>query len=138
MPRFVTAWCHGAPGIALARAACRHAVGEGEPDGQLQRAIDTTLGAALDDRDFLCCGNLGRAEIAWTVGRLTGNEGACAAARSLTARIVSRARRFGYGCHPHLPRGIEDPSFFRGIAGIGYHLLRLADPERFPCVLLLE
>ncbi|HET6935875.1 MAG TPA: lanthionine synthetase LanC family protein, partial [Candidatus Angelobacter sp.] len=31
-----------------------------------------------------------------------------------------------------------NPTFFRGVAGVGYSLLRLLYPEMFPCVLLLE
>jgi lantibiotic modifying enzyme len=37
-----------------------------------------------------------------------------------------------------LPDVIFDPSLFRGLSGIGYALLRLAEPRRVPCVLLWE
>jgi hypothetical protein len=33
---------------------------------------------------------------------------------------------------------VFEPSFFQGLSGIGYQLLRLAAPERLPSVLAFE
>jgi lantibiotic modifying enzyme len=37
-----------------------------------------------------------------------------------------------------MPLGAETPGLMTGLAGIGYGLLRLAEPERVSSVLLLE
>ena len=36
------------------------------------------------------------------------------------------------------PSGVETPGLMTGLAGIGYGLLRLAEPRRTPSVLALE
>jgi lantibiotic modifying enzyme len=37
-----------------------------------------------------------------------------------------------------IPLGVESPGLMAGLAGIGYGLLRLADPQRVPSVLALS
>jgi lantibiotic modifying enzyme len=37
-----------------------------------------------------------------------------------------------------IPLGVESPGFMAGLAGIGYGLLRLIEPDRVPSVLALE
>ena len=74
----------------------------------------------------LCHGDLGNAELLL----LTGDQrGALRRAHS-----VLEARRWLCGT----PDGVETPSLMTGIAGIGYQLLRLADPRGVPSVLTLE
>jgi lantibiotic modifying enzyme len=36
-----------------------------------------------------------------------------------------------------VPLGVETPGLMTGLAGIGYQLLRLAEPEKVPSVLLV-
>jgi lantibiotic modifying enzyme len=42
------------------------------------------------------------------------------------------------GCISGVPSGIEIPGLMTGIAGIGYGILRLAEPRRVSSVLALE
>jgi lantibiotic modifying enzyme len=37
-----------------------------------------------------------------------------------------------------VPLGVETPGLMLGLAGIGYQLLRLANPQAIPAVLLLD
>ena len=37
-----------------------------------------------------------------------------------------------------VPAGVETPGLMAGIAGIGYNLLRFADPQEVPSVLLVQ
>lgn len=53
-------------------------------------------------------------------------------ATSLLASVEAGTIRLG------TPRNIGVPGLMIGLAGIGYALLRLADPGRVPSVLLLE
>ncbi len=51
--------------------------------------------------------------------------------------ILERKKQLGrYFFSPQTP--MEDPSLFRGLAGIGYQLLRIQNPQKFPSLLLLE
>jgi lantibiotic modifying enzyme len=42
-----------------------------------------------------------------------------------------------YGWVTGVPLKVETPGLMHGLAGIGYELLRLAEPENVPSVLLL-
>jgi type 2 lantibiotic biosynthesis protein LanM len=172
VPTWMHAWCHGAPGIALARAlTCRDA-----PD--LAQAIvltDTHTGApAVPATDHLCCGAAGQAELQLTLAQLAGlvSSGVSAAAgagagagaragavpavaisgsagvaaeggvkaRTLIAGMLARARLRGHfrlsASGAEYP--IADPGFFSGLSGIGYTLLRQADPRTLPSVLAFD
>jgi lantibiotic modifying enzyme len=52
------------------------------------------------------------------------------------ATILDSIDRAGWQCGG--PGAVEIPGLMIGIAGIGYQLLRLAEPQRVPSILLLE
>jgi hypothetical protein len=54
----------------------------------------------------------------------------------LAAILLESIRREGWLCGN--PSGVESPGLMTGLAGIGYGLLRLAEPARVPAVLVLE
>lgn len=133
----MTAWCHGAAGIALARVTTPASAltPELRRDGEL--ALATTAAAPVSALDQVCCGNLGRADILITA---IGDEGRSAAANALVRRVVDRAsRRQWYGLRASgVDYRVADPGFFRGLAGVGYTLLRAAAPGVLPSVLAFE
>ena len=129
---FPVKWCHGASGIALARLGCTRVAEIPGIDAEIAAGLDATRARYLQDADFLCCGNLGRVETFLVAGdhesrRLAGTG---------TASVVARAARNG-GYRLFAAAGSYNPGFFHGTAGIGYQLLRVADP-RLPSVLLWE
>lgn len=151
----MTAWCHGAPGIALTRALGMHPGGSGgdttalnededddddEVRGEIGTAIKTTLRAPPARYDHLCCGNLGRSDVLLTVGNRLADPALVEAAKDLATRVAERvsvqgaagARAAGF------ENGTASPGFFQGLAGIGYQLLRTAEPTRLPTVLGFE
>jgi type 2 lantibiotic biosynthesis protein LanM len=136
--RAMTAWCHGAPGIALAMAA----VGPILPiaGDRLDTARETTAQAPAHKADHVCCGNFGRVDALLTVGRLCHASEALDAAVRLVQQSCLRARRRGHFRLSASPfeYSIYDPSFFRGLSGIGYQLLRLRTPDRLPSIAALE
>jgi len=135
-----SAWCHGAPGILLARLeAVRAGAGEDEVLGDLALTLRLTWALPVISLDHLCCGNLGRAEILLCAHRVVGGGELLAGARTLAGQVVQRAGESGgFALHPPGEPAAFTPGLFRGVAGIGYALLRLASPESLPSPLLME
>jgi len=124
------AWCHGAPGIGLGRLGMRPLLDDPEIDREIAVAIETTLARGFSNRSHcLCHGDLGNLDLILSAGRLTE-------AGQLAGRILAGIR--GHGPRCGTVAGVELPGLLCGLAGIGYGLLRAADPERVPSVLLLE
>jgi lantibiotic modifying enzyme len=132
-----TAWCHGAPGMALARLHAA-ALGVDGAEEELERCLRLTRGLSDVTLDHLCCGNAGRAEILLRAGQATGRNELVDEASGIAARMLSAATPAG---HRYLPPGEPTafaPSLFRGAAGVGYVLLRLWRPAVLPSPLLLD
>jgi len=134
---FMAAWCHGAPGIALARALSLHALDDAEIRAEIEAGMATTLDAAAHGSDHLCCGRLGRADVLLTVGRRLGRPEWVEAARATAREVAERAARERRLAVPstELEYAVYHPGFFKGLSGVGYELLRVAAPSRVPSVL---
>ena len=88
-------------------------------------------------RDHLCCGNSAAVEFLLEAGRRLERPELTAKARELLFSMRERAEKRGK--YTLLPEGYAqtfDPSLFSGISGIGYELLRLAQPERIESLLV--
>lgn len=134
---FMTAWCHGAPGVALALGGSAQRSDE-EP--VLRAALATSAQWRPGRADHLCCGTLGRAEILLTLGSQLDMPEAAVAARDLAEQVTRRARRAGHFrlSSPGPEYRVFDPGFFRGLSGVGYALLRLSTVSHLPAVLAFE
>lgn len=136
----MVAWCHGAPGIALARVLMPAALLDDAAREDLKTALATTAATPAGRFDHLCCGRVGRADVLLTAGRRLGNRSLQDAAAELALPVAERvlasgrlgARTAGFEWRVTLP------GFFEGLSGIGYALLRIAAPERLPSVLGFE
>ncbi len=140
-PVFTTSWCHGAPGIALARIGSLDCIDAEDIRQDLDAALETTqtMLSNRGDVDHLCCGTLGRVETLWKAGQVLARPNLLEAAWQASTDMVYRARQRGsYYLFAGLPDGIDNPGFFQGAAGIGYQWLRLAYPDKFPSVLMWE
>jgi lantibiotic modifying enzyme len=124
-PRYGNAWCHGAPGIGLARA------GAAGISAGINETRDLRIALEWVERnppasDDLCCGKLGAVELmlrgAQALDLPDLKELACRRA----AAMVGPVNRLAY------------PGLFIGLAGAGYTLLRMCEPSRLPSVLLWE
>jgi type 2 lantibiotic biosynthesis protein LanM len=137
--RFMTSWCHGAPGIALGRLGTLHILDSPEVREEICVALETTQNTSLAPLDHVCCGNMGRADILLYASRRLGDRKLLDAAYQIASQVVHRAEsrgRYSWVLDPE--SNTFDPSFFTGASGVGYTFLRFAYPESLPCVLLLE
>jgi lantibiotic modifying enzyme len=129
------AWCHGAPGVGLARLTALGVREHPDAVADLEAALRSTA-TGFGGNDSLCHGDLGNLELfirARELGRLGSHDSVLA---NESARLVERITRREWQCG--IPGGVETPGLMTGIAGVGFGLLRLALPDRVPSVLSLE
>jgi lantibiotic modifying enzyme len=142
--RFQTAWCNGAPGIALARLRAATLDPERAPGYLASARVGIATTRAAIERNLasqscdatLCHGLGGLIEILLIAGRAleepSYREEALAAANALIDRHALS------GDWPSgLASGGPNPSLMLGTAGVGYTWLRLHDPEGVPSILWL-
>jgi lantibiotic modifying enzyme len=134
---FAMAWCHGAPGIGLARLRALSHLSEPALARELEVALGTTVAHGFGGNHTLCHGDLGNADILLSASERTHDPQWAAQAQRAGARVLDRARAAG-GFICGNPLGVESPGLMTGLAGIGYGLLRLAAPAQVPSVLGLE
>ncbi|HYG61305.1 MAG TPA: type 2 lanthipeptide synthetase LanM family protein [Thermoanaerobaculia bacterium] len=139
LPEFFPAWCHGAAGIALARAAALRHLDLPELRNDLQTAVRLVLARGFGYNQSLCHGDLGNLDVLLVASRLPGVSGGGDLGRQagrIAGSILAGAREHGWRCG--ISYGAETPGLMAGLAGIGYGLLRLAEPDSIPSLLLLE
>ena len=134
---FMTAWCHGAPGIALARLRALELLPDHREAArwrvELDRALATTTNAPEPANDHLCCGLTGRAAVLRIAGRALGAPEWVTASDTLTDRVCTHYAQAG---HFRLPLGdptdprLATPQLMSGSVGIALHLsTRLHDTD---------
>jgi len=136
-PKFGLSWCHGAPGIGLARIGGLPMLDTASIREDIEVALQTTQQIGIIGPDHQCCGLCGRVELLLTAAqRLDRPEIAEVAMRFGKQMLVRAEQRRGFAFNSFLPRWVARPQFLHGMAGIGYTLLRLADPDRLPSPML--
>ncbi|HEY5710962.1 MAG TPA: type 2 lanthipeptide synthetase LanM family protein [Allosphingosinicella sp.] len=129
-------WCHGAPGIGLGRLALLTADENPDYVREIEAAIDATLGYGLRRAEHLCCGNFGRIDLLVEASlRLDRPELHARAMAAARARLDWSAARGDFDLGADDSPASLKPTLFRGLAGIGYQLLRIASPRQVPTVL---
>jgi type 2 lantibiotic biosynthesis protein LanM len=131
-------WCHGAPGIGLARIATSRL--RGMDDARLAADIENAVEGVKQGRptavDTLCCGVLGGVEFFCEAGDALGRDDLRAlAAQRLTAVLQTAAAAGDYRWNSG--KGRFNLGMFRGLAGVGYTLLRRVDGS-LPNVLIWQ
>ena len=123
----MTAWCHGAVGIGLGRLALP-GIADPAIAAEIAAATAATLATGFGANHSLCHGDFGSLELLLAAGH---DEAA-----DRGAAVLASIDRHGWRCG--VPTGAETPGLLAGLAGIGYGLLRAADPAHVPSVLTLE
>ncbi|MBO3462201.1 type 2 lanthipeptide synthetase LanM family protein [Aetokthonos hydrillicola Thurmond2011] len=133
---FMTAWCHGAPGIGLARLQCLPYLDDSKIRSEIDTALKTTLSQGFGSNHSLCHGDLGNLELLLQASEILGEPQLRSQVDRLAAIILNSIAQHGWLCG--IPGRVESPGLMTGLAGIGFGLLRLAEPKRVPSVLVLE
>jgi lantibiotic modifying enzyme len=130
------AWCHGAPGIGLGKLYASPLLNDPEIGGEIDAALETTARKGFGGAHCLCHGDMGNLELLIEASRLPGYEQWKGATMRHAGWSLDAARRHGWLCAT--PKGMETPGLMLGLSGIGYGLLRLANPDIAPSILALQ
>ncbi len=130
-----TAWCHGATGIGLARLHSLRHLDDPQLVGEIETALATTLADGFGHTHSLCHGDMGSLDFLLEASRVLGTPDLREQANRLAAQVLDSIEHGGWQCGG--PPGVEAPGLMLGLAGVGYGMLRVADPERTPSVLCL-
>lgn len=134
-PHFMSAWCHGAAGIVLARLDTLPLLDDAEVREEIEVGIETTLERGFGKTHSLCHGDLGNLEPVLRAAAALNRPDLEERAGRIAGGVLAALRREGpvFG----IPGDTEPPGIMVGLAGIGYGLLRLAEPG-IPSVLTLS
>jgi type 2 lantibiotic biosynthesis protein LanM len=140
-PPCMLAWCHGAPGIGIARLAL-DAFMPDDPANLAEadiaiRTTSATSGQAHGSGNFsLCHGDGGNADLLLLGADMLDRPELRRTAEAAGARGLDRIEdeRLPWPCG--VAGASETPGLLLGLAGIGYFLLRLYDSRKIPTVLL--
>jgi type 2 lantibiotic biosynthesis protein LanM len=130
-----TTWCHGAPGIGLSRLGIMSYINDPFIYQEIETAIETTCAVGFGYNQSLCHGDLGNLETLLVASQTLQTPRYYKMVEHISAQIFDGIERCGWVTGA--PASIETPGLMTGLAGMGYQLLRLAEPERIPSVLLL-
>lgn len=138
-PKYMTTWCHGAPGIGLARLAGRYLYNNAEIESNIASSIETTRRDLIQTRDHLCCGNMGRIEVLFYAALKRNDAALLKVVYEQTGYVIEKSlKNKRFDLFADAAEDIFNPGFFQGLSGIGYEFLRLAYPDKFPSVLIFE
>jgi type 2 lantibiotic biosynthesis protein LanM len=132
---FMTAWCHGAPGVGLGRLRSLRHLDDTTVRAEIEAALQTTLAHGFGHNHSLCHGDLGNLEVLLQADETFDDPHWRAQVDRIAAITLDNIDEHGWRCG--VPLGVETPGLMTGLAGIGYGLLRLAEPLRVPAVLAL-
>jgi lantibiotic biosynthesis protein len=129
--RSMLAWCHGAPGIGLARLRAFELTRDDDHRYFADQACSTTIEALLAQgrqSQCLCHGACGNAETLLRAATTLGRPQYESAVRTVAEEFATAVDQ-GATWRSGALGGALDPSLMLGDAGIGYFYLRLLFPE---------
>lgn len=132
----MSAWCHGAAGIALARLGCLRFVDDAAIRQEIEIGLQTTISKGLGNSHSLCHGDLGNMDILLSAAQVLERSEFLECIEQATPKLLDTIDRQGWVSGG--PMGLETPGLMLGLSGAGYALLRLAFMYHVPSVLQLE
>jgi len=136
-----TAWCHGAPGIGLARLRAFQLLRDPEYRSQAEAAIRTAVrsmnASPAQENYSLCHGLGGNAELLLYADAVLPSNGYDEIAATVGRRGIELYDRAGIPWPCGIAGGGFNPSLMLGVAGVGHFFLRLHAPATVDSVLIL-
>ena len=129
---YMTAWCHGAPGIGLSRLRAYQVLGDPvylEEARNSFRSVERSISEEVGMNFSLCHGRGGNAETLLEGARILEEPELLEAAKAAALIGIQRYEDAGQPWSCGTMGGVQDPGLLLGEAGIGMFLLRLARPE---------
>lgn len=142
-----TAWCHGAPGIGVARALAHTLAPSAKLRDDVTVAAETTRLQLREElvtpgRDLMLChGTVGNLEALWLMEEALGDPTALDRQREAGRHLISlygTTARLAHGATVEWPSGVSTgiyPTLVTGVVGVAHWLLRLHAPDAVPTVL---
>lgn len=128
-------WCHGAPGVGLGRLLMWQQRPDPDVRLEVEAAIRTTIKGGFGLNHSLCHGDLGNLDLLILAAESFDDQELRSRVAKLAASILENIEDHGWTTG--IPSGVESPGMMTGLAGIGYGLLRVADPARVPSIMVL-
>src|SRR5581483_618805 len=135
-PTYCALWCHGSGGIGLSRALMLRHWDEALLYDETAIAARTTLKWGFGRNHSLCHGDAGNLDILLMISMITHDRRLHDKTYKVAGRFVDGLDRHGWLCGT--PNWVETPGLMAGLAGVGYGLLRLAEPEKVPSIIAIE
>jgi type 2 lantibiotic biosynthesis protein LanM len=132
---YMMAWCHGAPGIGLARLGGLPYHDDLATRSEISAVIQALITEGFGRNHCLCHGDMGNLETLLVATRSQPDLCSNIQIEPLAASLLENMHLQGW--QSGVPLEVETPGLMIGLAGTGYALLRLAAPERVPSLLLL-
>ena len=140
-PKYMSAWCHGSPGIGLSRVRAFELTGQSLYKEEAEAALRSTFlfldGPGGDGNYSFCHGMAGNCELPLYAAAVFEDPSLREACERCAARGWESYEQAGRPWLCGTLGGVADPSLMLGEAGIGYFFLRLFSPET-PSILLLR
>lgn len=138
--QYMCAWCHGAPGIGLAKLrAIETQLDDTSLRADLSICLQTTWLSFNGETSHLgsgclCHGTAGNAELFLAAYQNSKDAKYLHNLRQIVQGLFEQKRKCGRYISG-LKEGAGDNGLFLGVAGVGYFFLRVVDPENTPSVL---
>lgn len=134
--QFMTAWCHGAPGIGLARLDMLDRWQDNEFKHEIHVALETTKKTGFEEYQCLCHGCLGNLELFLYASQVLKDPKITEEYRQIASAVINYLEKQPFRLS--VVSNEASPGLMIGRAGIAYQMLRIAAPEKVPSVLLLK
>lgn len=129
---YMNAWCHGAPGIGLARLRAYQVLGDPlylQEARESFTAVERSISDELGMNYSLCHGRGGNAETLLEGARILDDPSLLEPAKAIALSGIERYEDGGQPWPCGTMGSVSDPGLLLGEAGIGMFLLRLARPD---------
>jgi lantibiotic modifying enzyme len=132
-----SSWCRGASGIAMSRFTLPERFLGANEKWEIEMALkEFVMGGRISDS--LCHGLFGDVDLLISAGNTLGRADLKDLALNRAANALQRRNISGRWCTPAPQSDPEALGLMYGLAGVGYGLLRVADPDATPSLLAFD